>query len=486
MIVIVSDRWGCAKVAKRLSSLAAAFLALESPKAPMHVGGVALLRPVGDGFDHDSVVSLVEDRVPLVPRYRQKLRGVAGYLANPIWVDDWAFDIEYHVRRSSLPQPGSEQQLAEFCARVQSRPLDRRRPLWELYLLDGLADGRHAVVTKTHLAMLDGGNAIELAQVLVGGSPNSGPLPDDLWMPEPEPSNGRLVMDAFIELVRRPTGALAALSRGLLDSRAAAGHVVAAAGALATTTWAAARPTSSLLDAGIGDRRRFAVARTSLSDYQAIRAQFAAGIHDVVLATITGALRAWLLSRSAPIRPDTTVRALVPMSLGAGEPPGPIAGRESPLLLDLPVGEPSPLARLSQLSHATRQSAQTVGPSVGAWTLVALAGLAPPTLHALGALAAQRLGRRTFDLLVTDAPSPQRPRWVAGARLEEIFPVMPLPSGQAVAIGVTSYDGGMYYGLHADHDAMTDLDTLATQIEGNLAELVVLAEATRPALRGTR
>jgi diacylglycerol O-acyltransferase len=473
-------------VAERLSSLAAAFLALESPKAPMHVGGVAVLRPVGDGFDHDSLVSLVEDLIALVPRYRQKLRGVPGYLANPVWVDDCAFDIEYHVRRSSLPQPGSEQQLAEFCARVQSRPLDRRRPLWELYLVDGLADGRHALVTKTHLAMIDGVNSIELAQVLVGDSPNSDRLPDDLWMPEPEPSNGRLVMDAFIELIRRPTAALAALSQGLLDSRAAAGHVVAAAGAFATTTWAAARRTSSPLDAGIGDQRRFAVARTSLSDCQAIRAQLTAGIHDVVLATITGALRAWLLSRGAPIRPDTTVRALVPTSVGAGEARGSVAERVSPLLLDLPVGEPNPLARLSQLSHATRQSAQTVGPSVGAWTLVALAGLAPPTLHALGARAAQRLGRRTFDLLVTDVPGPQRPRCLAGARLEEIFPVMPLPSGQAVAIGVTSYDGGVYYGLHADHDAMTDVDTLATQIEDSVAELVVLAEATRPALHGTR
>ena len=470
-------------MSERLSSLDVSFLYLEGRTTPMHVGGLAIFQPPepsdsADPFDYDRLVSLIEERIALVPRYRQKIRAVPGHLANPVWVDDPAFDVTYHVRRSALPKPGSDEQLREFCGRIQSRPLDRSRPLWELYLVEGVAGGRIAIITKTHHAMVDGISAIDIGQVILDRADGPARTPhttEDLWMPEPQPSSVQLVLDAVHDIAQRPAALLDTVRLGINDFRATTGKLLGVFGGLVSAARVALRPApASPLNVSIGEQRRCAFARTSLEDYRLLRGRHATTINDVVLATVAGALRGWLLFRGEAVTPATTVRAMVPVSVrarnGAAE-SGAIGNFVSALFVDLPVGEPSPLMRLAQVSYAMKGHKES-GQSVGADALMALSGFAPPTLHALGARAANGLTRRLFNLVVTNVPGPQHPLYAAGARMLEMFPVVPLAEGQAVSIGLTSYDGGVYYGLNADRDAMPDVDVLGTMIEESLAELV--------------
>ncbi len=463
---------------ERLSPLDVSFLYLEAPTTPMHVGGVATFAIPEDGFNYEKLLSLIERRLSLVPRYRQKVKSVPGHLANPVWVDDTDFDLGYHVRRSALPRPGSNEQLLELAARLQSRPLDRHRPLWELYLVEGLSDDRFAVIHKTHHALVDGVDAVDLGQVILDSSSQPRQVPDDGWIPRPEPAAATLVAGAVGGIVRRPTSAVDTVRMVAADVQSLADRVVSTAGALLSAARFVARPApGSPLNVKIGSQRRLAVARTSLEDYRRVRKQTGCAVNDAVLTTIAGALRGWLLSRGEPVTPSSSVRAMVPVSVRGDSQSGQPGSRVASYLVDLPVGEPNPLVRLSQVSYAMTAHKES-GQSVGAETLVALSGFAPPTLHALGARVANSFTRRLFNLVITNVPGPQFPLYAAGARLLEMFPVLPLSAGQALSIGLTSYDGGVYFGLNADRDAMYDIDVLATLIEESLGELVQAAETS--------
>lgn len=459
-------------MADRLSALDTSFLYLEEPTTPMHVGGLAIFQMPEEGFDSSRLVSLIEQRLGLVPRYRQIVRSVPGHLANPVWVDDPDFDIDFHVRRSGLPRPGSDEQLLELVGRLMSRPLDRHRPLWELYIVDGLSDDRFAVISKTHHAMVDGIGALDISQVILDVTPSPRQTPDDLWAPAPEPGPAQLVGDAVAEYLQRPSSVLDSLRGGIADFKHTANRVIDTVGGLAAAArMAAQQAPSSPLNGVIGAQRRFGIARTSLDDYKQVRKAHGGTVNDVVLATVAGALREWLLYRGEPVLASTSVRAMVPVSVRAGE-PGESAGNEvSSYFVDLAVGEPNPKMRLSRVSYAM-QAHKDAGQSIGATALVALSGFAPPTLHALGARAASSLSRRLFNVVVTNVPGPQFPLYGAGARMLEVFPVVPLAKGQGVSIGLTSYNGGVYYGLNADRDSMSDVDVLADLIEQSLAELV--------------
>ncbi|HST63919.1 MAG TPA: wax ester/triacylglycerol synthase family O-acyltransferase [Mycobacteriales bacterium] len=460
----------------RLSALDVSFLYMEEPTTPMHVGGLAVFQPPAEGFDYDRLVELIEDRISLVPRYRQKIRWVPGHLANPVWVDDADFDVTFHVRRSALPRPGSDSQLRELVSRLMSRRLDRNRPLWEMYLVEGLEGGRIAVITKTHHAMVDGISAVDIGQVILDVTPTPRDVPDDLWMPAPAPNMIGLVADAVTELVRRPTAVVDTVRMGVLDARSTVTKLAGAVGGLAAAARVAAKPApASPMNVTIGEQRRFGVARTDLDDYKRVRKAHGGTVNDVVLATVAGALRAWLLSRGEAVTASTTMRALVPVSVRTDEQRGSGGNRVSSYLVDLPVGEPDPVVRLSQVSYSMKGHKES-GQSVGADVLVALGGFAPPTLHSLGARAANGFTRRLFNLVVTNVPGPQFPLYAAGAQLLEMFPVVPLARGQGLSIGLTSYNGRVYYGLNADRDALPDVDVIGALIEESLAELVETVE----------
>ncbi|MFN2625155.1 MAG: wax ester/triacylglycerol synthase family O-acyltransferase, partial [Mycobacteriales bacterium] len=301
-------------MADRLSALDVSFLYLESPTTPMHVGGVAIFDAPESGFDYDALAELVRRRIALVPRYRQKIKFIPGKLGNPVWVDDPAFDVTFHVRRSSLPKPGNEDQLKELVARLQSRALDRTRPLWEMYLIEGLADGRAAILTKTHHAMVDGIAAVDIGTVILDTSPVPRQTPPDDWSPAPEPSAAELVAGSVTNLLRRPGELLNTTRSNLADVRRVAGRAAALAGgvlAAARTTAKAAPP--SPLNVDIGAQRRFGMARSELDDYKRIRKTHGGTVNDVVLAVVAGALRAWFLTRGEAVK--TTIRAMVPVSV---------------------------------------------------------------------------------------------------------------------------------------------------------------------------
>jgi diacylglycerol O-acyltransferase len=453
---------------ERLSRLDASFLYLEEPDTPMHVGGVLILEAPPGGVD--ALAALVEARLSLVPRYRQRVAEVPGHLADPVWVDDPDFDIAYHVRRNGLPRPGTEAQLLDLVSRLTSRPLDRTRPLWEAYLVDGLSDGRVAVVTKTHPALVDGLSAIDIGQVLLDVEPDApAPEPSE-WRPQRPPTAAQLVWQALDEYVRRPSAIVDTARDAVTDVRSTAARVTGVAGGLLRTVRKTVLPApSSPLNAPVGRQRRVAVARVDLGAVKTIRRAQGGTVNDVLLGIVTGALREWLLSRGEPVVGGTSVRALVPVSMRDDEA---VAGnRVSSYLVDLPVGEPNPRVRVARISYAMRGIAQH-GQSVGADSLIALTGFAPPTLHALGARAARALSRRLFNLVVTNVPGPQVPLYAAGSRMLEVFPVVPLARGQGLSIGMTSYNGCVYFGLNAERDSVGDVDVLADLIEQEVAALV--------------
>jgi diacylglycerol O-acyltransferase / wax synthase len=457
----------------RLSALDVSFLYLEEPTTAMHVGAVALFQAPPDGFDYDRLVALIARRIGHVPRYRQKVKWVPGHLANPVWVDDAEFDIAYHVRRSALPRPGTDDQLRELVGRIQSRQLDRNRPLWEMYLVEGLSGDRFAIITKTHHAMVDGISAIDIGAAILDSSPR----PADAeaapaqWQPAPEPTAVELVAEAMLETMRRPTQVAETIRTGVLAPAVAGEKLLAAAGGLLAALRTAARPAPpSPLNAPIGQQRRYAMATTDLDDYKLVRKAHGGTVNDVVLATVAGALREWLQSRGEAVTARTSVRALVPVSVRTAEDAGRYGNRVSAYLVDLPVGEPDPVVRLTQVSYAMKGHKEA-GQSVGADAIVALAGFAPSTLHSLGARAASSFSRRIFNVAVTNVPGPQLPLYADGAQLLAAHPVVPLAKGQAVSIGLTSYNGGVFYGLNADRDAMPDVDVLAGCLPEALAAL---------------
>lgn len=460
------------RVTDRLNPLDVSFLYMESPTTAMHVGGVAVFQPPEQGLDYDRLVELISQRIALVPRYRQKVRWVPGRLANPVWVDDSEFDVTYHVRRSALPKPGSDGQLRELVGRLMSRQLDRNRPLWEIYLVEGLSDGRVAVVTKTHHAMVDGVSAVDIGTVILDLTPTPREVPDDDWSPRPEPGALSLVTHAVTDLVSRPGQAVDTARTAAVDVRATAGKVLSVAGGVLAQARMMARPApASPLNAVIGEQRRFGMAATDLDDYKRVRKSHGGTVNDVVLATVSGAVRNWLLTRGEAVTATTTIRAMVPVSVRADQHKGELGNRVSSYFVDLPVGEGSAVMRLHQVSFAMRAHKES-GSAVGADALVQLSGFAPPTIHSLGARVASGFTRRLFNLVVTNVPGPQFPLYAAGARMLSVYPVVPLAKGQAVSIGLTSYDGGVYYGLNADRDAMPDIDVLASCLEDSLAELV--------------
>jgi len=478
-------------VSDRLTSLDASFLYLEESTTPMHVGSVMVFQPPDDGFDYDRLVSLITNRIAFVPRYRQRIREVPGRLANPVWVDDVDFDVTYHVRRSALPRPGSDDQLQEFVARVQPKRLDRARPLWEVYLVEGLAEGRFALVTKTHQALVDGINAVDIAHVIVDGEADHEAPVSDTWRPARKPSDLDLITSALVEAIHRPSQIVDNVRGGVTDVKVVGARVLSAAGTVASTlARTAARPAPiSPLNTEIGEARRYVMVGTDLEDYRKVRTRLVRGhytddvtVNDVVLATISGALRTWLLTRGEPVSSAATVRAMVPISVYDTNDATRLGNRVTACFVDLPVGEPRAAMRLHQIAFAMRQQMEG-GQAVGAESLAGLAGFASPTLHSLGARLGMAMTRRLFNIVITNVPGPQQPLYAGDALMLATYPVMPLARWQAVSIGVTSYDGGVYFGLNADRVAMPDLDVLGHCLVDSLAELVESRDASRGARR---
>ncbi len=472
---------------QRLRSRDLAILAQESPTAPMHNATVEVFDPADSGFDHDRLLQLIADRISFVPRYRQRLQSVPGRLANPVWVDDPHFDLAYHVRRSALPRPGTLEQLRELAARIVSRPLDRDRPLWEVYVVEGLADGRVALLSKSHLALVDGVETVELGQVMLDTSPEARTLGGDEWQPSRTPSPLGLVSEAIDDTIHDPRLALDTVRSNARAARRTAGSVADWATKVAEAL-ANRRPVPDSPIAGeLSQQRRVVMVRTDLADYRTIRDAHGGTVNDVILATVAGALRGWLMTRAESLGGVRRIRAVVPVSVIDEHLEATSLGTQiTAHWVELPVGEPSAVVRLHQVSYSFEAHKET-GRGVAANRLAGIAGFAPATFHAIGSRVAAAELRRGSQLNVTNVPGPQSPLYAAGARMVETYPVHPLLPGHALAFGVTSYDGSVFYGITADRDLVPDADVLGQCVTEALDELLDTASGARPKVpRGRR
>jgi diacylglycerol O-acyltransferase len=467
----------------RLSAADASFFHLENTSTPMYVGSLSILRKPRSGLSYETLLATVEQRLPQIPRYRQKVREVTLGLARPVWIDDRDFDITYHVRRSALPSPGSDVQLHELIARLGSRPLDKSRPLWEMYLIEGLARNRVAVYTKSHQALVNGMTALEIGHVIADRTQKPPEFGEDIWIPAREPSDRSLLLGAIGEWVTRPAEQLAAVRSAVAEVATNSGQLLEVGRRAADIARTVARGTapSSPLNTTVSRNRRFTVATGKLEDYRLVRNRYDCDVNDVVLAVVAGALRNWLLSRGEPVTSTSTMRAMAPMSVYPDadldtKSPGQAISEVSPFLVDLPVGEGNAVVRLSQIAHATETAPTTAGSLVDARTIVTLSGFAPPTLHAMGIRVATTFSARQFNLLITNVPGAQKQMYVAGTKLLETYAVPPLLNNQVLAIGVTSYNGMLYFGINADRDAMSDVNVLPTLLRESLDELLEAAQ----------
>ncbi|MFL5870264.1 MAG: WS/DGAT/MGAT family O-acyltransferase [Solirubrobacterales bacterium] len=463
----------------RLSGLDSSFLHLERGPAHMHVASTAIFD--GPPPEYDELVGHIDSRLHLVPRFRQKLAFVPLGQGRPKWIDDPQFNIRYHLRHTALPSPGSEDQLRTLAARVFSQRLDRSKPLWEMWLVEGLDGDRFALVTKSHHALVDGVSGVDITTVLFDASPDAEPPPEPPgWVAEPEPSKAELLGEALVERATTPAEiarGIRALFRGPRQAARTAADALEAAGAFAKSGLGAPE---SPFNVDIGPYRRFATVRADLGELKRIKNAAGGTVNDVVLAVVAGALATFLRGRGYSTH-DLELRAMVPISVRAADEHGALGNRVSSFMAPLPVGIPDPVGRLEQVSKTMgdlKQSKQ----AVGATLLTELTDFAPPTI--IGQAARLQSRQRFFNLVVTNVPGPQFSLYLRGRRLEAIFPMVPLAKRQAVCFGIMSYDGQVNFGLIGDYDAMADLDLLAGDLETSLAELAEAAGAR--STRGAR
>ncbi len=451
---------------QRMSAQDASFLHIESAESPMHVGGVSIFAgpPPGAG----DVLDMVASKLSLVPRYRQIVRSVPFALSRPVWVDDPHFNLSYHVRRTALPEPGGEAELRALVGRVMSQNLDRARPLWEMWVVEGLNGGRWALLSKVHHCMVDGVASTDLMAVLFDAEPTPGRSVPEPWSPEPAPSGARLLGDAIVEQASSPVAAAERLIAAARAPTRFAALLGDTARGVAGLMGAAGRPAGSSLNGSLGPHRRWDWARGQLSDVKRIRAAFGGTVNDVVLAAITAGFRDLLEARGEST--DRTLRTLVPVSVRRPGERGTYNNRVSAMFAELPVRIEDPAERLRSITAqmaGLKESRQAVAGEV----LTSLSGFAPPMLLALGARLATRLPQRSLNTGTTNVPGPQFPLYLAGREMLESFPYIPLFASVRVAVAIFSYNGAVSFGVSADYDSTPDIDVLATGIERGLAEL---------------
>ncbi len=454
----------------RMSAQDASFLHIESDNSPMHVGGVSIFEGPPPPFPE--VVAVVRSKLQFVPRYRQVVRFVPFALARPVWVDDQHFNIGYHLRRTALPDPGGDDELRALVGRVMSQNLDRAKPLWEMWVVEGLDQGRWALVSKVHHAMVDGVAGTDLMTVLLDRERDPEAAPAEDWTPEPGPGQVGLLGGAIVERAANPVAAAEGLLGALLTPRQLAGMVEDTARGMIGFA-GMARPTGSSLNGHLGPHRRWDWARGRLADVQLVRRALGGTVNDVVLAAITHGFRELLQARGESV--DRTLRTLVPVSVRRPGERGTYNNRVSAIFAELPVGIADPAACLASIRiqmAGLKESKQAVAGE----TLTSLSGFAPPMLLALGARVASKLPQRSLNTGTTNVPGPQFPLYLVGRRMLESFPYIPLFASVRVAVAIFSYDGALSFGVSGDYDTAPDISVLCAGIEHGLAQLVALAQ----------
>jgi WS/DGAT/MGAT family acyltransferase len=474
----------------RLTGLDASFLHLEDDSAHMHVAGVMIFE--GSPPHHDEVVEGIRSRLHLVPRYRQKLAFVPLGQGRPKWVDDPHFNLRYHVRHTALPEPGTEEQLKRLAGRVFSQRLDRDKPLWEMWVVEGLDGGeRFAVLSKTHHALVDGVSGIDIMSILFDAKPEPDappPAEEKRWLPAPTPSRAELLGEALVERLTVPAEIVRGARALVRGPRRIAGAALGSLSGVGSMVRAGLSPAPKTpYNERIGPHRRFTWVRMQLADVKAIKNALGGTVNDVMLATVTGALGRHLRRRGVDVR-GMELKAMVPVSVRSEDARGALGNQVAAMMAPLPVGLEEPVERMERISDAMAHL-KSGGQAVGAQVLTELTGFAPPNIMSQASRVVAR--QRMFNLVVTNVPGPQFPLYLMGRKLEGLFPMVPLAPNQALGIAIMSYNGTINFGLVGDYDLMPDLDDLADDLQASLAELadaggVELAKPRRAARRGRR
>lgn len=453
---------------EQMSALDATFLDVEDAVSHMHIGSVGIFE--GPAPDASEAARMIVEKLPLVPRYRQVVRGVPLGLGRRFWADDASFDLSYHLRRTALPSPGGEEELRALVGRVMSARLDRSRPLWEMWLAEGLPGDRWALVSKIHHCMVDGVAGSDLLAALLDDERRP-PAPEpEAWEPRPAPGDIELVAGALGRGLRSPLTAAGALpAPGALALRARE----AGLGLLRLSELLRGTEPSSL-NGPLGPHRRWAWARGRLSEIKEVRTALGGTVNDVVLASIAGGFRRLLIARGET--PQRVLRTMVPVSVRSAGEHGEYNNRVSAMFAQLPVSEADPVARLQAVTEQMRDLKQS-HEAVAGEVLTSLGGFAPPLLLSLAERLATRLPQQSVNTVTTNVPGPQRPLYAAGRRMLEAFPYVPLAGRVRVGVAIFSYDGACSFGVTGDWDSAADVEVLCEGIEASLGELLRIARA---------
>ncbi len=452
----------------RMSPQDASFLHVESDASHMHIASVAVFE--GPPPKYEDIVEMVESKLHRVPRYRQRVRFVPLEAGRPVWVDDPHFNLRYHVRHTALPSPGSDAQLRKLVGRVMAQQLDRAKPLWEMWIAEGMLDGRWAILSKTHHCMVDGVSGTDLLTVVMDDSPNPRREKPEEWTPEPEPSGLELFRQALLERATSPYEQARSARAALRTPRRLLERLGEVASGLTTfSSMAKATPETSL-NGPIGPHRRWTWAETTLEDVKQIRKAHGGTVNDVVLSVITRGFRDLLLSRGESVT-DRVVRTLVPVSVRSEGERGTYNNRVSAMFAELPVGLQDGLERLAAIREqmaGLKESKQAVAAEV----LTSLSGFAPPLLLALGGRLFARLPQRTVQTVTTNVPGPQLPMYAAGRRMLSVYPYVPLGGSVRIGVAIFSYAGQLNFGITGDWETAPDIEVLADGIEEGIADLL--------------
>lgn len=471
-----------------LTSIDAGFLHQESPASHMHIGGIATF--AGAPPSAQEFLDHIERRLSLVPRYRQKVATPPLGLGRQRWVDDPHFRLDYHVRQTALPRPGGDRELRRLAARIFSQALDRNRPLWEMWLVEGVSGGRFALISKTHHALVDGVSGADLLTMLFDAQPEPRAVDAEQWHPRPEPTAIQLAATSVQAFVRR----LAELPIHAAAAAADPGGLLArtreAAAGVAEVAWTTInRPPDTPLNVAITPHRRLEFFSAALDDFKLVKNALGGTVNDVVLTAVAGGLARFLEHRGIPTN-DLSLHACVPVSTRAAVQAGGLGNQITQLVVSLPLYLDDPAERLARV-RAEMADVKESRQALGAELIAAAQDFAPPTI--LAQASRLNFSNRLYNLLVTNVPGPQFEIYLLGRPMESVHPVAFLAGDRALAVGVISYNGAVNFGLIADHDAVPDLDVIGSGIERALADLVSLARKpgeprrrSRPASRGER
>ena len=466
---------------ERLTFLDNSFLVLETPTSPMHITGLATfeagpLQTADGGIDIDRIRDYVASRLHLIPRYRQRLaRTPVG--GNPVWVDDEHFNLDYHVRHSALPKPGNQQQLKRLASRLIAQHLDRQKPLWEIWILEGMADSNQFVmITKVHHCMVDGMSGVDLLKVLLTLEPTTVPDTAPSWEPRPVPGNWALLVDELERYVRLPIDALGNVSQIWRDARDAQSGLRLAFEMVRDGLRGATRVSTTPLNGRVGPHRRLDWLTMDLAQVKALKKRHGGTVNDIVIATVAGAMRRFLLRRGVDVS-NLDFQVMAPVSTRNDLQGATLGNQISAWRIPLPLGEANAARRLERIRACTERLKDSKQ-ELGAVAQTQLGEWAPSTLLALGArLAVTAL---PFNLIVTNVPGPQLSLYMLNAKMIDNFGFIPLVDSVGLAIVLFSYAGKMCWGFTGDWDMLPDLHEIGEDVEASFRELGDLREHSRP------